>query len=236
MRAMWDLAVSKKRITTKAVQETENLPLPPVEIKPEVDDEAWDSDGLTVRQRAFVEALVGPAGGNATKAAEMAGYAAENRLTLAATASENLRKPYVQEALARALARRRMSPEWAQERLLELASASMRNFAHVENGDLVIDWDKAAAIGAIGQIGEVTEEVLKTEGTAKVIKRKFKLHNPKGALETILKLTGLLKDELLVKAQVHHTFDLSRLSDDELRNLRETLAKARASAAEFGRN
>jgi phage terminase small subunit len=214
----------RKRTTTKQVQANEDKPFvaPQLDVKPETDEGEWDNDCLTIRQRQFVEALVGPAGGNATLAAEMAGYKSDNRITLAATACENLGKPYVQEAIARALARKRMTPEWTTERLFELASTSMRNFVHVgSDGEIVVDWKQAAAVGAIGQIGEVTEEILKTEGGAKTISRKFKLHNPAKALETILKLTGRLVETHNVNVNV----DLSKLSDDDLRQLREIHSK-----------
>jgi hypothetical protein len=52
--------------------------LPPP--KPEDEGDApWDEDWLTLKQRLFVKAFVGPAAGNATKAAEMAGYSDSNR-------------------------------------------------------------------------------------------------------------------------------------------------------------
>jgi hypothetical protein len=75
---------SKGRITKKRVQATENLPapvIPQVEVRPERDDEPWDEEGLTIRQRLFVDKLTGEAGGNATQAAELAGYSSENRPT-----------------------------------------------------------------------------------------------------------------------------------------------------------
>jgi phage terminase small subunit len=53
-----------------------------------------ESDGLTYKQRRFVEAYLGEARGNGTRAAEIAGYAG-NRDTLKAMASENLAKPYI---------------------------------------------------------------------------------------------------------------------------------------------
>jgi phage terminase small subunit len=214
-----------KRVTVKQVQTTEHLPakLPQIDFKPEKDQEAWDNEGLTPRQRAFVEALVGPAGGVATRAAEMAGYAAENNNSLRATASYLLTIPNVQESIARAMARRRMTPEWAQERLVELASASMRNFVTIDaQGKMTIDWAKAAEAGAIGQIREIREDVLDTgDGKFEIIKRSFKLHDVVTALQTILRLSGLLKDEATMrlvgadggKPEIKHTFDHDRFAE-----------------------
>jgi hypothetical protein len=48
---------------------------------------------LTPKERAFAEAYAGSARGNATKAAEMAGYRAGKIHTLTSIGSENLRKP-----------------------------------------------------------------------------------------------------------------------------------------------
>jgi phage terminase small subunit len=215
----------KKKITTKRVQAMEDKPfvLPAVAVKPEIDDEPWGDDGLTTKQRLFVEALIGPAAGNATKAAQMAGYRDDNYSALAVTASENLKKPNVQEAIALAFARRRMTPEWASNRLMEIASASMRNFCTVDaDGCLTVNWKLAAESGAIGQIREIHEHVIEAGGHADVIKRSFKLHDVVGALRTVLQLSGLLKKEprtvKLVGAdggpvEVSHTFDNGRFTE-----------------------
>lgn len=203
----------RKRITKKLVQATENLPvkdLPKVAIRPEVDDDDQVDDGLTIRQRLFVEALAGPARGNATKAAEMAGYNASNRNSLCATASENLRKPMIQRALAHALAKLSASPEWAINQAFYNARVSMADFLVVgDDGQPVFDWKKAAASGAIGQIREYKEDGIVTgddEGPA-VIKRSFKLIDSQKALDTVLKLHGVLvdKSEVKVKADVAHS-------------------------------
>lgn len=221
---------SKKRskpVTAKQVQSMECVAvreLPQVPIRAEEDEGPFNDDGLSIRQLAFVDALTGPAGGVAYKAAEMAGYRGDNMLTLAATASRLLNNVKVQEAVSRALARKRMSPEWARERLLELAAASMRNFVSVgEDGELHVDWTKAAEAGAIGQIGSITEDVMKSSGSVSVIKRTFKLHNPTRAIELVLRLGGLLKDEAKieltgpnggpVKTETLHSFDYEQYQD-----------------------
>jgi hypothetical protein len=53
---------------------------------------------LTLKQQRFVAAYLGPAQGNATEAARLAGYHG-NRVTLAAVGSENLRNPLIQADL-----------------------------------------------------------------------------------------------------------------------------------------
>lgn len=188
----------KRKQIGKEVARTEHLPpkIPNVTVKPEIDEDAWGEDGLTMRQRAFVAAIVGPAGGNATKAAEMAGYASENREALKTTASITLSKANVGKAIARALAKRNLTTEWTKERLADLASADMGNFVSVgPDGEPKLDFAKASAIGAIGQIKEYSEEGIKVEGSeAQIIKRKIKLHDPNAALANMLKLFGLARD------------------------------------------
>jgi phage terminase small subunit len=193
------VAKKRRKQTRRTVERTEGLPpkLPPLDLKPDTDDEPWGDDGLTVRQRAFVEALVGPAGGNATKAAAMAGYNDNNRDALRVTASNLLNSPNVAEAISRAMARRRLTPEWIRESLAELASASMRNFVTVDlEGNLTVDWAKAVQAGAIGQVREIKEDVMEVDGVStRVIKRSFKLHDVIRAKELLAKLHGLLKGD-----------------------------------------
>jgi phage terminase small subunit len=214
---------SSGRTTAKKVQANEDKPfVPTIAIKPEVDEGEWDADGLTVRNRSFVDALVGPAGGNASKAAEMAGYNCENRNSLRATASEILTKPNVARAIALALAKRRLTPEWAKNRLADIAGADMNNFmvtATDDDGNAYpkIDFERAAALGALGQIREYDPE-----------KGKIRLHDPTPALVTILKLFGLITDkhEHNQSGAIQLQFDLSKLNDDELRFLREIRLRA----------
>lgn len=220
--------MAKKRTTTKKVQGTELIPfVPSVEVFPENDEGPFDNGGLSVRQRAFIAAIVGPAAGNATKAAEMAGYAAENRNALAVTASRLLGNANVQEGISHALAEKRATPEWALNQLIDLATSSMAKFVKFDvNGDMQIDWLKAAAAGAIGQIKEF-EEIPTDYG----VRRKIKIHDRAPALAILLKLHGKLidKQELTGRDGGPITFDLNKLSTDELRTLRDI--RVRASGA-----
>lgn len=214
-----------KRVTAKRVQATENKPfdLPNVEFRAEGETEPADDSGLTTRQRKFVMALAGPAT-SAREAAAMAGYGTDNVKALDATASRLLTYVKVQEALAAALAAKRATPEWCKNRLIELAAASMRNFIKIlPDGSMDIDWQRANEAGAIGEVAQVDEEVLKTMGDAKVIKRKIKLFSPIPALQTLLKLSGQLKDEAKieltgpnggpVKTETTHKLDYERFAD-----------------------
>jgi phage terminase small subunit len=63
-------------------------------------DDAELSPNLTPKQERFVEAYMGPAKGNATEAARMAGYRG-NENTLRSIGGENLRKPPIADAIRR---------------------------------------------------------------------------------------------------------------------------------------
>jgi hypothetical protein len=156
--------------------------VPDVEIRPEPDDEPWGADGLNTRQRLFVDALLGPAAGVATKAAEIAGYSADNRKALRVTAYRLLTYANVQHAIARAYAKLREGPEWAKAALVDLAFATFGNFITLgANDEPVIDWAKAAEAGALGQIREYREEGIAGGGTTSIIKRTIKLHDRSAA-------------------------------------------------------
>lgn len=227
-----------KRTTTKKVQDTENLPaptIPQVEVKPEVDEDGWGIDGLTIRQRLFVEAIVGPAAGNATKAAEMAGYKSDNRNALAVGAFDTLRIPNVQRAISHAMAKRLDSPEWVRNSLIDVAASSMANFVRVnENGSTELDFKTAASVGAMSQVRKYREKSIKVgDGPAEIIDRSIEVHDRRAALETLAKLDGKMPAE-----QHHHThaLDLSALSDDDLHRLREIYARAGQSPDQLARN
>ncbi len=192
------MAKKRKNTTAGKVQASERKPfVPKLDLRPEIDEDDCGDDGLTVKQRLFVAAITGPARGNATKAAEMAGYRSDNRHALESTAYENLRKPEIQEAIALALARKRADPEWARASLIDLARSSMSNFVSIDaEGEPRLDFAKAAAAGAIGHIKEFTADVLPgQEGElAKVTRCKIKVHDRTAALALLLKLHGLVND------------------------------------------
>lgn len=113
--------------------------------------ECWGADNLTLRQRMFVAAFVGPAGGNARRAMKMAGYQMKMKRS-----SSLLNKPFVQDAIAQQLSRKMMSEEWAKDLLADTARSSMSNFLDVEpNGNIKVNFEKAQRNGAINQIQEL---------------------------------------------------------------------------------
>jgi phage terminase small subunit len=224
-----------KRITAKRVQATENLPppaLPQVEIKPEIDEDAWGDDGLTFKQRAFVAAYVGPAAGVASEAAKLAGYRSDNRNSLWATASRLLSLVKVQEAIGHAFARQCDSPEWVRLSIMDLARVTMASFASVdENGELIVDVDKARAAAAVGAIKEIETDTLPGEGP-KVIRQKIKLHDRVAVLALAARVQGIAAERHEHTGanggpiRTKTTFDFSKLSTDELLALRSMRQRA----------
>lgn len=63
------------------------------------EEEAANPRKLTEKERRFVEAYMGEAAGNGTKAAEIAGYKARSKTALAQQAHYTLKKPKVRQEL-----------------------------------------------------------------------------------------------------------------------------------------
>lgn len=211
-----------KRTTAKKVQESESLPPPPFNLPPappatpEPDDDAWDDYGLTLKQRLFAEAYVGAAAGNATNAAEMAGYRDDNRTVLASTGCENLRKPNIQRAIARLIANKLGSPEWTRAGIVEIANNNLAEFLTYDDaGNPSLDLKKAAEGGALGTLREIKEEGIQTGNTVAIIKRTFKVYDRLKALEILAKMNGQLKDqhEHTIKPTPTHDFMTAMLAD-----------------------
>lgn len=185
--------MAKKRTTARKVQaeETRPLQLPKMDWKAGLDDDGWDGDGLTPRQRAFVMALLGPAGGNASKAAQMAGYVAENRNVLAVTASRVLSYANVQRLIEREIGRRFGSPDDVRASISAIANGNAADYLDKdEKGRLVVSLEKLEAAGMLGLIHEIKEEGFQAGETVTIIKRKLKLYDKLKALELLGKLNG----------------------------------------------
>ena len=75
---------------------------------------------LTLKQRRFIDAYLGPAFGNGTEAARVAGYRG-NDATLAVIGSENLTKPKILKAIGKRI---EMDPERLERerRILDLSA------------------------------------------------------------------------------------------------------------------
>lgn len=188
----------KKRQTRKVVEATEKLapPEPRIDHKPEIDDDdPCDDDGLNMRRRLFVEHITSDALGNATKAARLSGYADSNAKALGITACRLLGIASIQQAIARKLAQKRLTPAAVRSGIAEIAASDMANFVKVDDqGVPSIDWNGAAANGAISQIKEFEESGFEAGGEISIVKRKFKIYDRLKALELLARMHGMLND------------------------------------------
>lgn len=206
----------------RTVADNEGKAPPPrgadVAVGPEPDHDAWGPDGLTLKQRRFAESYVGEAAGNGVKAARLAGYRDDNYHALGVTASENLKKPKVRGYIGRLLARAGAAPRQLRSRLAELSQSSLDNFLTIDDaGDVVVDLKQAAALGALGQLKELKEEVLRTEaGGATVIRRTIKVHDPQPAIRTLAEMQGKIVKRHKVTGKIghEHSFDFDGFSKD----------------------
>lgn len=89
------------------------------------------SEGLTAKQRAFVEAYLSCL--NATEAARRAGYSEK---TAAAIGWENLRKPEIEGAIKQGLTERAMSADEVLTRLADMARATADDFLTIYESPL----------------------------------------------------------------------------------------------------
>lgn len=90
--------------------------------------EVVDDDGLTTKQRLWVEAYI--ANPNATEAARKAGYGG-NEGTLGSIGSENLQKPAIRALLEKRIRKAVMSADEVLAELADIAKAEWREFIEV---------------------------------------------------------------------------------------------------------
>lgn len=177
---------------------------------------------------------------NGEKAAIRAGY---NVRSAAAQASRLLKKVKVREAIARIQARHADKLELKAENVLaELARigfANMRDYVRTDaNGDVFIDLsdltrEQAAAIQEI-----TVEEYTDGKGPqARTVKStKFKLADKRGALDSISKHLGFVKERIELTGKdggpiVTAGVDLSKLSLEEKLQLEALLNKTSAEGS-----
>lgn len=156
------------------------------------------SADLTAKQQCFVsEYLVDL---NATQAAIRAGYSGK---TAAAIGYDNLTKPHIHDAIAKAMAERARRTEVTQDRVVaELAKigfANMKNYMRSRSdGDPYLDFsaltdDQAAALAEV----TVDDYVDGRGENSRAVKRvKFKLHDKRAALVDLGRHLGIFTDKV----------------------------------------
>ena len=149
---------------------------------------------LTPKQQRFVDEYLIDL--NATQAAIRAGYSAK---TAAVIGNENLIKPYIADAIAKAQAERSERTEITQDMVLqELAKIGFANMLDYmtpnDRGEMYIDMSKLTRDQAAA-IGEYQTETVSGKGEMPdVEKTKFKLLDKRQALVDIGRHLGMFKD------------------------------------------
>lgn len=170
------------------------------------------TSGLTPKQAKFVEQYLIDL--NATQAAIRAGYSPK---TARSVGAENLTKPAIQAALtaerARLAATLQVTPERVLQEYARLAFADLRRVAAWDtNGvtfhDSAILTDDEAA--AIAEVSEDTRIVTTEQGEVKTVKKRLKLHDKKGALDSLARHLKIFSDEALPLPDVHVHLDTAR--------------------------
>ncbi len=108
------------------------------------------ADDLTHKQALFVEGYIGPAKGNATKAARMAGYQGTNH-SLEVTGSKLLRNGEVASRVQGRVAEVAMSADEVLELLAEVARLPTEYFATLGRDAKMTMGDKVRALELLGK-------------------------------------------------------------------------------------
>lgn len=147
---------------------------------------------LTGKQRAFVNAYVGPACFNATEAAKLAGYSAGDRDQYAKIGWRNLQKPHILQAIEILVKENAMLAVEALSRYAEQARGSMGDFIALEpDGTARVNLNQAALLDRLHLIKAITLE----KGEIK----RLELYDAQKALETLLKALGVFSDGVTVQ-------------------------------------
>jgi phage terminase small subunit len=145
---------------------------------------------LSPRQERFVEEYLCDL--NATQAYRRAGYKVSSDLVARVEGSRLLTKPNISSAIAAARAQLAGDTKVSAERVVQeyarIAFSDMKDFIKFnDDGEAVLDWASMPP-GATKAIAEITqEEYLDGKGKhARPIRRtRFKLHDKKGALDSL---------------------------------------------------
>lgn len=167
---------------------------------------------LTYKERLFVEAYLGEAAGNATKAARQAGYAAATNQALRQLARELLTKLHIRAAIDARLDSAALTSSEILARLSDHASASLEDFIKVtKDGRFTVDLKQAKQCGKLHTLKKLKEGQHGIE---------IELHDPLNALDKLAKYRGLLAGKT--------TGEADRVDED----LVERAARIRAERSE----
>lgn len=160
-------------------------------------------DGLTAKQRRFVEEYLVDL--NGTQAAIRAGYSEKSAGVIA---TENLTKPNVAEAIQKAMDKRSAATEITAERVLKeygrLAFSDMRRLMKWGADGVTLKEVTDLSDDEAACVAEVSETTSKDGGSIKL-----KVHDKKGALDSVARHLGMFVDRVEHSGQVA-TFIIER--------------------------
>lgn len=191
---------------------------------------------LTPKQAAFVGFYLGDAKGNATRAAELAGY---SKKTAGAIGAENLKKPQIAAAIAERQGELQERLEVTQERIADelalIGFANMLDYIRISaDGDPYIDLSELTREQAAALAETTVDDYLEGRGDeARQVRRvRVKLGDKRKALVDLAKLLGLMapqrheltgKDGGPIEVTDTESHPLDVLSSELLRAIRKEL-------------
>ena len=165
---------------------------------------------LLAKQQRFVEEYLVDL--NATQAAIRAGYSVRSA---AIQGFENLRKPNIQELLTsrrqELLAANDLTPEKIVAELARLAFADMGVYVSWGPDGVRLKSSDELPEGATIAVAEVSETTTKDGGTVK-----FKLHDKKGALDSLAKHLGMFIERSEQNINLNWRFTIGKGYDETL--------------------
>lgn len=179
--------VRKRKPTPKTPRKTKAVQ--PTAIIDPNENEPLGSDGLTIKQRLFLDHYIVCM--NGTEAARLAGYGGDSA-TLAVTASQTLRNHNVLRALDQRLNRFSMT---ANEVLVRLTDMARGDIADVLNSAGGIDPLEAKRRGKSHLIKRFKTKSITSEDSD-IFEAEIEMYDAQAALNTLMKFHGLLVDRV----------------------------------------
>ena len=160
---------------------------------------------LTPKQQRFIEEYLIDL--NATQAARRAGYSEKTARNIAC---ENLAKPDIQEAIAQAMAKRAERTQVTADRVVEefakIGFANSCDFFDWGPDGITVKGKADLTPEQQAAVAEVSQTTTKDGGTVKI-----KLHDKRGALDSLARHLGMFKDNLNVGLTVRYEDALKEL-------------------------
>ena len=155
-------------------------------------------EGLTLKQTLFVLAYLGPANGNATQAARLAGYEQEG-IGLRVQGHDNLTNPNIRAAIDRYLEERIMTTDEILSRLADQARSG--DFVDQDaDGQMVFDAAAAKRSGKLHVVKKIKRKTRRVLGGREIVTTEdLELYDAQAAL------VHLGKHKLLFTEQIRHT-------------------------------